>query len=65
MAEAERGRADRRLRRVVAEKDRNGGTGVNPTVRAEQRARYHAMLIRATPGIAVELRTVATGNAEA
>eukprot|EP00959_Pyramimonas_sp_CCMP1952_P460474 9479936-Pyramimonas_sp.AAC.1 len=56
-AEAERDRADHRLRRVAAEKDRNNGTGVNPTVRAGKRARYHAMLIRATPRIAVELRT--------
>eukprot|EP00959_Pyramimonas_sp_CCMP1952_P445786 9333380-Pyramimonas_sp.AAC.1 len=65
MAEAERGRADRRLRRVAVEMERNNGAGVCPTVRAEKRARCHVMLGRGIPRIAVELQTVAIGSAEA
>eukprot|EP00959_Pyramimonas_sp_CCMP1952_P105155 2198102-Pyramimonas_sp.AAC.1 len=65
MAEAEWGRADHRPRRVAVGKERNRGTGANPTVRAEKRVRCHVMLGRGIPRIVVDLQTVAIGNAEA
>eukprot|EP00959_Pyramimonas_sp_CCMP1952_P474392 9503384-Pyramimonas_sp.AAC.1 len=63
-AEAEGHSADHRPRRVAVERARSNGTGVNPIVLVENRASCRVTLIHGALRTAVDLRTVAAGNAE-